>query len=131
GGSGGVTAGGTGSGGVNSTGGTGGAGGLTGTGATGGTPEVDLRCPALKPDIPGVCDVEQLRCTYDYLSGCLCTGVAMGICPKVDPDCPSVSGKVAPFAPPPETGGSGSGAPLPPSEVCVCSAGSWSCTIGI
>jgi hypothetical protein len=140
----GSSSGGSGTGGRGGTaGGTSGSGGFAGTiiivnagSSSGGAG--DPRCPDRLP--MGTCSAEDAgaACQYEPGSGCLCYPSAPGtftFCQKVDPTCvyvaPGTAGAAA--APPPDPGAGGVSAKiaLPPHQVCICNAGTWTCTFGL
>lgn len=119
-----------------SMGGSGNVAGSVSTGGSGGAGSVDERCPDQRP--MGACtgDESGASCQYNPGNGCLCYRSAQFVypCPQVDPMCGSAGSGGAASAPPPQAPGAGgisAKIALPPTELCTCTAGNWSCTFGI
>ena len=142
-------------GGQTSVGGNGGSGsGTGGIAGVGGTTSVDSRCPAVQPGVGAVCDVPGLTCSYNSVSGCLCTVPTTPYsCVQVNPACVAAqssgasmpimmatggggmadialmpSGGSGAFMPP-AVGGGAIGVPAPVNHQCTCSNGTWLCTM--
>jgi hypothetical protein len=104
--------------------------GVGGSGVGGAT--VDERCPGHLPTAT-LCTADDAGaiCQYDVVTGCLCYTSPSGTflpCQQVDPTCSNsgVAGQSSAGA-----GGSVAKIPLPPRQLCSCSASSWMCSYGI
>jgi hypothetical protein len=88
----------------------------------------------------GMCSTDDAgaMCQYNQFNGCLCyrtQGFAAYPCPQVDPSCPNggAGGTSNEGGAPAAAGVGGISAKIavPPSQICSCSAGNWTCTFGI
>lgn len=108
--------------------------GSVSAGGTGGSGAVDPRCPPQRP--MGQCEADEANaaCQYNPSNGCLCYrgGAFVYPCTQVDTKCGMAGSGGASAAPPPaESGGFSAKIAVPPTQVCTCTAGNWSCSFGI
>jgi hypothetical protein len=92
-------------------------------GGSGGS--ADPRCPPKTPT--GACSDPDLQCEYNPATECLCftSSTVLAYCEQVDPTCTATA------PPPSSSGGVSTKIAVPAHQRCSCSAGAWSCALGI